>query len=502
MSQPLRVLMIEDSEDDALLIRRLLERAGHELSIQRVDTVEAFRSALADDHWDAILSDHSMPNFSASQALALLTATGRDIPFLIVSGHIGEEAAVAAMKGGAHDYVPKDRLARLVPALERELADAAERRARRRAEREVKEREVRLRAVLDTVGDAILTLDERKRIEMFNPAAEQIFGYTRAEVLGKSLSLLMPQAVGKTGDDEGVVGEVVGGFVASFPREGGAHPFWARRRDGAVFPIEFDVRPLALEDRKLTTLVVRDIGQRLAAERAKNEFLSCVSHELRTPLTSITGALQLLAGEVTGPLPAETRELVRAALDNSGRLSRLVNDLLDLEKIEAGRMDVRIGAVEPTELVGTALASMHPAANAARVHLASRIHHVGSIPGDRDRLLQVLTNLLSNAVKFSPAGGVVAVAVENAGDEHVRFSVEDQGPGIPPASLSLLFRKFQQIDSSDTRQKGGTGLGLAISKALVEQHGGRIGVETRRSAGSVFWFELPTSSPHQEGDPR
>lgn len=244
-------------------------------------------------------------------------------------------------------------------------------------------------------------------------------------------------------------------------------------------------------ERGLIYGVARDVQDQKAVEQMKNDFVSVVSHELRTPLTSIRGSLGLLAGGVAGELPEKARSLVEIAAKNSERLGRLINDILDIEKIESGKMGFRFAPVELGPLVEQAVESNRAYAEAYGVEL--RI--AGTLPearvwADADRVLQVMANLLSNAAKFSPPGGAVEVAAERL-DGHLRVEVTDRGKGIPPELRPRLFEKFVQADASSTRQKGGTGLGLSISKAIVERHGGTIGFESEAGVATSFFFDLP-----------
>jgi PAS domain S-box-containing protein len=239
---------------------------------------------------------------------------------------------------------------------------------------------------------------------------------------------------------------------------------------------------------------LQDISDQKAAERVKSEFISVVSHELRTPLTSIRGSLRLIEGGVMGELPAEAMDLVHMASSNCERLLRLINDILDLDKTEAGKLRLRLEYLELGDVVERAVRSVQGLSTESGVVTRISLAPLSVVEGDLDRLVQVLTNLLSNAIKFSPPGSEVRIQGGPGREGRVRLSVSDQGPGIPHEEIPRLFGKFQQLDSSDTRTKGGTGLGLAISKAIVEQHGGEIGVESEVGKGTVFWFELPSVS--------
>ena len=234
-----------------------------------------------------------------------------------------------------------------------------------------------------------------------------------------------------------------------------------------------------------------DITERKEVERMKSEFIATVSHELRTPLTAVVGALGLLKEVASGRLPAEAETFLGMARQNSDRLVALINNVLDIEKIESGHMEFRLDAVRVNALLERAVSLNAPYAEkfGVRFELAPAPDGV-VVSGDEDRLLQVLTNLMSNAVKYSPAGNAVTVSAA-ARDGLVRIAVADRGPGVPEAFRERIFSKFAQADGSDTRRKGGTGLGLSISKAIIEKLGGTMGYESVSGKGATFYFELP-----------
>jgi PAS domain S-box-containing protein len=236
--------------------------------------------------------------------------------------------------------------------------------------------------------------------------------------------------------------------------------------------------------------IIRDITAQKELERMKGEFVSTVSHELRTPLTSIRGALGLVEGGVAGDASPEVRELVTIARTSCDRLIRLVNDILDLEKMEAGKITLTLGPVSVDGVVSACLDSLRALASERNIDLDVRAIPALTVLGDEDRLVQVLTNLVSNAVKFSPDGATVRIDVADGGNA-VRFEVRDRGAGIAEGQRNKLFRRFQQLDGSDRRKHGGTGLGLAIAKAIVDAHHGSIGVDSQEGEGSSFWFLIP-----------
>lgn len=245
-------------------------------------------------------------------------------------------------------------------------------------------------------------------------------------------------------------------------------------------------------------LAMHDITERKRVERLQREFVSTVSHELRTPLTSITGALALICADVMGKVPDPLRELLDIANQNSRRLGALINDLLDMDKLNAGKMRFALSTQPLQPLLEQALRDNQSYAERHNTRYLLHGDTSALVRVDALRLHQVLSNLLSNAAKFTPAGETVEVSIE-AGDEQVRISIHDKGPGIAAAFRERVFQKFAQADSSDTRQQGGTGLGLAISKELIEYMDGQIGFDSQPGQGACFWIELPRAA---EGAPQ
>ena len=251
--------------------------------------------------------------------------------------------------------------------------------------------------------------------------------------------------------------------------------------------------------RDLATSAVNEIVLRLDArarrevERMKDELISIVAHELRTPLTSIRGSLGLLASGRMNTETPQARRMMEIAAQNSDRLVRLINDMLDLERLESGSMELQLADVSAEELVQSSLDALRGGAEAGGVRLESVIEPGLTLRADPDRMVQVMINLVSNAVKFSPAGAAVTVIGERRGSEAL-FQVRDAGPGIPPEKLEEIFERFKQVDSSDSRAKGGTGLGLAICRSIIGQHGGRVWAASELGRGSTFFFTLPLAA--------
>ena len=356
----------------------------------------------------------------------------------------------------------------------------------RTAQAAVEEREARQRALIDGSVDGILSLDVRGRIASANPAAARILGCEVGQLLEGAVGDFLVEPHRSEFSD-----------LLAWVRDGDADAELGRTKqvvgvgvDGRQVPLEWTVSELPGDREQPLMVTFRDISERVAVERIKTEFVSTVSHELRTPLTSIRGSLRLLEGGVVGELPPEALDLARVAHANCLRLTHLIDDILDLEKLEAGHMRLALEPVDVAALVTDAVDRM--GGFAAEHGVLLRDPEVGGLElvCDPERIEQVLANLLSNAVKFSPDGGEVSTRVHQLGDV-VRFEVRDQGPGVPVEERDRIFGRFQQVDATDRRRRGGTGLGLAIGRALVRAHGGRVGVDAPAEGGSTFWFEVP-----------
>lgn len=333
--------------------------------------------------------------------------------------------------------------------------------------------EAYFRTVLNSVADAIVVVDHQGRIDQVNPAALALFGYQPGHLTGKNYRqlfieppLLIPQDV--------------------------ARELQGLHQNGQPILIELNQTYIAHQQQGLTVLLMRDITERKRIEQLKEEFVSTVSHELRTPLTAINGALGLLAGGVVGQVAPAQQQLLDIAQQNGQQLSLLINDILDIEKLTAGKMQLHMQQLEVMPLVLQARNRNLPLAQQSGVQLKiqSDLTDEVQVLVDENRLQQVFANLLANAIRFSPEQGVVLLEVRLIGIK-VRVSVTDQGPGVPADFLPRLFQKFSQADSSSSRRMSGTGLGLAISKELVDRMGGEIGYQPNSPTGACFYIDLP-----------
>jgi PAS domain S-box-containing protein len=344
--------------------------------------------------------------------------------------------------------------------------------------------------LLDSVADGICGVDRRGLISFANPAAARLLGADAASLAGSPVHQLLHGAA----PANRMCSEDCPLRRASGHQKAAAGEDTIFRADGSSFPAEYVLTPIADQGRfSGSVLSFRDISQRYALDRLKDEFISTVSHELRTPLTSIRGALGLLSSGILGQVNDKAANLLRIAVTNSDRLVRLINDILDLERIQSGREPLAFRPVQLAQIVRQAIDGMAPVADSAGVQLIHDTTQV-EIAADPDRLLQVLTNLLSNAVKFSTPNSTISVMLR-PGASGVTVSVIDQGRGIPADKLEAIFGRFQQVDASDSRQKGGSGLGLAICRTIVQQHSGRIWAERNPVRGSTFRVFLPYQPP-------
>jgi PAS domain S-box-containing protein len=373
-------------------------------------------------------------------------------------------------------------LARLNQSLRQEVEE------RQRAEIALERASRRNSLILEAAGEGICGLDVMGRIIFLNPAAAEMLKVDEREVMLKpGATVLYRTAL------EGYAALSDEYPIYASNRDGDVHhaPLDTfRRGDGTAFPVEYMTRPI-VEDGQVTgsVLTFQDISERRAVEKLKDEFVSVVSHELRTPLTSIRGSLGMLASGSLGTLEERGQRMLEIAAQNTDRLVRLINDILDMERIESGAVTMKPRLADADGLIEQAVESVGGMAEKSGVGL-----EVGSanatLWADPDRIIQVLTNLLSNAVKFSDPGSTVSLTACAEGGM-LRFTVTDRGRGIPRAKLRSIFGRFQQVDASDSREKGGTGLGLAIARSIVLQHGGDIWVESEPGEGSSFHFTVP-----------
>jgi PAS domain S-box-containing protein len=530
LSAPKRILAVDDSMTYLEELSDQLRGEGYEV-IQARSGQEAL-DLLGVQSVDCILMDLVMPWLSGKETCVRIKKVPewRDIPLVLITAHEEGEAMIEGINAGADDYIRKSSdfevlKARLRAQLRRKQFEDENRQIREqllgkeleaaeaRAAKELAETRATLLADLERKNAALekeraSLRESEERFRTIADSSPVMIWMTDAE--GRCVYVSRPwlDFTGRSTDEE--LGH---GWADRILPEDAARSLESIRgamAERAPFSVELRMRrwdgefrwildhgvPRKTSDGAFVGYIgtCLDISERRAAEQLKNEFVSVVSHELRTPLTAIRGSLGLIAAGKTGPLADKTKSMVDIAVTSTDRLVRLINDILDIEKIESGKMAFNLRPVALVPVVEQALESTRAYGERLGVTFSLDVQSGDvRIKGDVDRLTQVMANLLSNAAKFSPPKSDVKVSVSRINGK-VRVAVRDRGPGIPEEFQGRIFQKFSQADTSDTRQKGGTGLGLSISKAIVEKHGGTIYFETEKGAGTTFFFDLPAET--------
>ena len=348
-------------------------------------------------------------------------------------------------------------------------------------ERRLQQSESRYKKLLETATDAFFLYDSNGKFVDVNQESCNSLNYTHDELLNLSVSDI------EDGQDKKHLNELWLKLKSGENiRIEGIH----HRKDGSTFPVEKSVGMIQMNNEHLISVLARDVTERQRMDKMKNEFISTVSHELRTPLTSIRGSLGLISGGVFGELPEEMMDVFKVASNNTERLLILINDILDIQKIELGQMTFNYDCFEVMPFLEQAVNDNAAYAEQYNVRfvITDKLDSA-NIKADKARMMQVMANLLSNAAKFSFKDKEVEVALTRHNDR-LLISITDYGMGIPEEFKDKVFEKFTQYDSSDTRQKGGTGLGLSISKLIIENHGGHIGFTSEGDA-TTFYVDLP-----------
>ncbi len=357
------------------------------------------------------------------------------------------------------------------------------------AEAALRQSEEQLRLITNALPVLIAYVDAQQNYRFNNKSYEDWLNQNPASIHGQHLQDVWGEETYRR--IQPYVQEALSGQIVNYENEVVA-------RDGRIRSVNVTYIPHLDEAKTVKGFfaLTSDISDRKAIERMKDEFIAVVSHELRTPLTSMHSALKILTTGRLGTLSADGQQMLEIADENTERLVRLVNNVLDLQRIESGEVTMDKQAYNAADVMIQATEAMQPMAQQQGILL--EIHPKDILVwADSDYIVQALTNLLSNAIKFSPMGGTVDMSVEyrshsaDPNQREVLFQVSDQGQGIPVGKLESIFERFQQVDSSDSRKKGGTGLGLAICRKIIEQHEGKIWAESTLGEGSIFYFTLP-----------
>ena len=498
MTTPLRVLIVEDSEDDASLLLRALRRGGYEPICRQVDTREAMASALEEQEWEIVIADYSMPSFSGLAALSLLRAKGLDLPFIVVSGAIGEELAVEAMKAGAHDYVMKGNLHRLIPAIERELREAAMRREHRLAEEARRESDRRFRRITENALDMIFRYEVAPTpcFAYMSPAATRMTGYTPEEHYADPdlhTKLVHPD------DRRAIRG------LSSVQVVARSQPIRWRHKDGRIVWVEKRIVPIH-EGGRLVAMegIIRDITERkqmeeriLRAERLETagQIAGQVAHDFNNLLTPLAGYPQLIKRKLPEGHPAV--RYCDIMVQSVQQMSEINEDLLALGR--RGHFEQQ--PVDLNQVVEQSAENISRASDSLEVRLELN-PDLMPVKGASAQLLRVVTNLLSNAREAMQDAGTLTVRTDNVYvdqprgayshvevGEYVRLDVADTGSGVAPEIRDRIFDAFFTTKVSGKRR--GSGLGLSVVQAIVEDHRGHVELESAVGKGSIFSIYLP-----------
>lgn len=521
MPDELRILHLEDDPRDSELMLDALRCAGIECEVMRVDTRQEFVAGLMDRRLDLIISDISVPGFGGIEAQTVWQKERPAIPFIFLSGTLGEDVAIERLKEGATDYVLKDWMDKLPTVVRRALREMRERTERRQVQSELEklnlqlesrveerteqlsaanealaESERRLFDILDHSPAAIFLKDLTGRYILANGSCQKVLGTRLNDTVGRTDHELLPQPIADVyrANDRQVMEsgaslefEELGSEQDLQPRVLHSSKFLLRDGTGkpyALCGISTDITERKLSEQAMS--VARLEAER--ANRAKSEFLSRMSHDLRTPLNAVLGFAQLLDMD---NLTADQRESVTQILEAGRHLLELMNEVLDISRIESGNLSLSPEPVAVADIVEQVVKLMQPLGKTAHVDVSAMPSTAQAryVRADRHRLNQILLNLISNAIKYNRHGGSVTVTCDDAPGGRVRIAVTDTGAGIPPGKLALLFTPFERLGADQTSIEG-TGLGLALSRGLAEAMGGTLGVQSEIDRGSTFWVEL------------
>lgn len=495
MKKPLTILLVEDNDDDAVLVERALEKQGLAVEIKRVDSSSEFESAISSTQFDAILADFSLPQFSGIEALRLARAKSLDVPFIIVSGTIGEQTAVEAMRGGAHDYVMKQSLGRLGAALERELAEAELRRAHLRSEQEIHEREEWFRALIENASDLVAVLEPDGVIRYQAPSSERLLGFPPEEMVGtNALERIHPEDLQR-------VGRAFRDAVSS-GRSMLRLEYRYRHADGTWLHIESVGRNLR-DHPAVRGIVVnsRDITERKLVESqlAQAQRLASLGHLAATVAHEFNNVLMGIQpyAEIVRRRAADIPQLAKAAESISSSIMRgrrITQEILRFTQ-PANLTCVPLDLQQWLERVRPELESLLGATHRLEIHVAEGT----AVQADPEHLLQTIVNIVLNARDAMMQPGVVTIAAQKTADDDssaralldstdfISIEISDTGTGMNAETLKHVF------DPLFTTKKSGTGLGLAVTRQIIERHGGRIFADSTLGEGTVFHIFLPVA---------
>jgi PAS domain S-box-containing protein len=499
-TKSLNLLIVEDSVDDTVLLVRELKRAGYNINYERVETPDAFLNALDSKEWNLVISDHSMPQFNSLSALELLQKREIDIPFLIVSGAIGEESAVAAMKAGAHDYFIKGRTARLIPAIERELREAEERRLRKAAEEDLRQSEERFMKAFEAnpLAIAIIRLSNHCVVDV-NNSFLSLFGFTLDEVVDRNIHDLGIWYE----EDYAILTHVIEQNRPIHHIE-----MTLRTKDQETYEILVAADHIKLSGEPCMLAMLHDITERQRAQEAlleqerlrvalakehelaefRTRFMTMASHEFRTPMTVILSSSEILDEYFEQIAPEKRKEYLHNIKTQIRHLRGMLSEIELILKAETAFLEVQPEPMDIAEFFRGIINEMETSIGISH-HLFFNVHNEPRTAMADERLMRIIfTNLLSNAAKFSPKGSDLNIELYFFAHEYV-LRVQDSGIGIPDEDQKYLFKPF--FRAGNTGAIGGTGIGLNLVKYCVEAHDGTIKFKSKIGQGTTFMLHFP-----------
>ena len=467
------ILLIGSSADEAHALRQLIAASGGPYAFEHAGELEIGFTRLSQGNVHVALLDLSVPKSQGLETFLRARRHAVDLPIVVLADPADERLAVDAVQKGAQDYLIKGKvdLTMLLHAVRSAMERQQLMAQIERSTRQLQASELNFQHIIESNADGMVVVDRQGTIQFVNPAAESLLARPIQELIGKPFEV--PLAIGKAGEFEVVSGGQV------------------------VRTVEVRVVDTIWEGQSAFLASLRDISERKRLERLKDEFVGKVSHELRTPLTSIKGTVTLMLNRALGPISAEQQDFLQTVSQDIDRLAELINNLLDLSKIEAGKMVVTRKRLDLSGLIEQVCRSYHTILGGRRVVRA--LSPVPPVYADRNLIVQVISNLVGNAVKFTPDNGTITFTLQSLGDR-VALTVSDNGPGIPKESLGKLFQKFVQADGSSENHPKGTGLGLAICREIIDLHQGEISVDSEVGHGTAFTFTLPVYDPAKEFD--
>jgi signal transduction histidine kinase len=494
---PLRLLVAEDLPPDAELIIAEVRRAGYEPAVTVVDTAGKFLRALDGDP-EIIICDYTMPTMTAPDALAILREKAPDLPLIVVSGSMDEATCVNSLRLGAVDYLLKDRLSRLGPAIAHALARRELDRTARAAEREREATMNILRGLVSNSTAAInvsdlsgLTLvSNEEYLRLYDPAG------SRPDLLADPLQVIERE------EQFEVEGRSRTYYATRYPVVDAANQVFAV---GSILVditrqkrIEDDLRAARMELQQRAESLDQANAELREVDRLKTNFVASVSHELRTPLTSIRGYAELLLDDAPEDENDQQTRMLSIIDRNARRLLSLVEDLLLLSKMDSKTLERKVETVDLAELCDGAAVVLEPSLRVAEVTIVTELERPLRVDGDRSQLERVLFNLLSNAIKFSHRGHSVTIGGRVEAGEVV-LTVRDTGIGVPADEMPKLFTRFFRSAADEAHSIPGTGLGLSVVREIVENHGGQVTMDSTQGEGSTVTVTLPSSDRSSSG---